>query len=87
MALVASRNSLKRLFNGFAAPAVAEALPALATNLRGFAAHAQPAEGMFYLLALFVQITCALYVVCTHIWYTLSNGLYSAIFKNPVVES
>ncbi|KAL4531917.1 hypothetical protein Ndes2437B_g02349 [Nannochloris sp. 'desiccata'] len=44
MALLASRTGLKRLFNGFAAPAVAEAMPALTTSLSGFAAHAQPVE-------------------------------------------
>ncbi|KAL4527193.1 hypothetical protein Ndes2437A_g02370 [Nannochloris sp. 'desiccata'] len=44
MALLASRTGLKRLFNGFAAPAVAEAMPALTTRLTGFAAHAQPVE-------------------------------------------
>lgn len=61
MALFASRNSLKRLFNGFAAPAIAESIPALATSLRGFAAHAQPAEGVFYFSALFPHITLLLF--------------------------
>lgn len=55
MALLASRTGLKRLFNGFAAPAVAEAMPALTTRLTGFAAHAQPVEGSCLFACLYFQ--------------------------------
>jgi hypothetical protein len=81
MAMLAGRTGLKRLFNGFAAPAVAEAMPALTTSLRGFAAHAEPIEGLCLFTCFIFKISWFIKLYIHTDMVTMKSSLHFHILK------
>jgi len=81
MAMLASRNGVKQLLNRFAAPAAAEAIPALTTTLRGFAAHAEPIEGLCLFTCFIYKSSWSIDLFTNIVVVTMKNSLHFHILK------